>query len=387
MSLPTSVLVALLALAWLFVLVPMFARRRQAVPDAYESTARFRVLGSGGSTRRRRPHFGRRARGEDDMQDEQDFDEPSGELDEELLDSDEEIDADDEIDAESDESDYEDEYEDEVREARRPAVAHASSSGVRRFRSRRAARVEYDQSDFEPGDDAADDQFDGDDGYADDEDLDEAVAGWESPAGATPYRSPRSAGHPGHEDGRTAEARVPAGTLTLEPELEEDPRYRPIPRRAGRGGFNPEAAERLRAQRYRRRRRIVLVLILLTVLTGVAAHYTYPEIWGATGVFGLLLVLYMLYLRRQVKIETDIRRRRMAKLQRARQTRPEYHSDRRTSVTPFAEDAPIAVTPPRRPQYHDWQAGHTVVDLDDEDPSFDDLEYYRPVSYRKAVGQ
>ena len=48
MSIPTSLIVVLLVVAWLVVLVPMVARRREKVPQTEPTGSGFRVL-------RRRP--------------------------------------------------------------------------------------------------------------------------------------------------------------------------------------------------------------------------------------------------------------------------------------------------------------------------------------------
>ncbi|MEP6562454.1 MAG: hypothetical protein ABJD68_15430, partial [Nakamurella sp.] len=95
-------------------------------------------------------------------------------------------------------------------------------------------------------------------------------------------------------------------------------------------------------------------------------------LWFGAVVSLALLVGYLAYLRRQVRIEASIRRRRMERLQRARQIRPESGRSSRLSRT-----GTTAVVP-----------GRTVVDLDDDDPAFDDLdEYQQPVTYRRAAGQ
>ena len=87
MSIPTSLIVVVLVLAWLVVLVPMVARRREAVPEAEMVGGTFRVLQRSDGTRRR-PAFRRRPAVEVG-----DWEDPRGqelsgddELDEELLD-------------------------------------------------------------------------------------------------------------------------------------------------------------------------------------------------------------------------------------------------------------------------------------------------------------
>jgi len=63
MSIPTSLIVVLLVIAWLVVLVPMIARRRERVPQAEPGSSTFRVLRRASATLRRRPFKRAKARG------------------------------------------------------------------------------------------------------------------------------------------------------------------------------------------------------------------------------------------------------------------------------------------------------------------------------------
>ena len=95
----------------------------------------------------------------------------------------------------------------------------------------------------------------------------------------------------------------------------QPPRYRP-----GRGGFDPdEDAEKARA-RYAVRQRIVLTLLVFALLTGVAAAAAFPVVWWAHGAIDLALVVYLIYLRRQVRMEATIRARRAARMAGTRRT-------------------------------------------------------------------
>ena len=166
-----------------------------------------------------------------------------------------------------------------------------------------------------------------------------------------------------------------------------------MPRRPGRGGFDPEAAAKARAFRYRRRRRVSVVLLLAVVAFTLLSVFVAPTAWIGAVVSGALLVGYLAYLRRQVRIEESIRQRRTARLARARQIRPEYAraGGRESFHQPEAafaagsaghDNGPSApMAPPAR-----YRAG-TVVDLDDDDPAFSDLEYHQPLTYRRASGQ
>lgn len=108
----------------------------------------------------------------------------------------------------------------------------------------------------------------------------------------------------------------------LDDDDESDVRWeRPPPRyRPGRGGFDPdEDAEKARA-RYAVRQRIVLTLLVFALLTGVAAAAAFPVVWWAHGAIDLALVVYLIYLRRQVRVEATIRARRAARMAGTRRT-------------------------------------------------------------------
>lgn len=108
---------------------------------------------------------------------------------------------------------------------------------------------------------------------------------------------------------------------TSEPGPGTPTRYRP-----GRGGYDPQAAALSARARYAFRQRVVLVLLVLVVGTAVVAALTVPQLWWAHGAVDLALVGYLVYLRRQVRVEEAIRRRRSARVgagRRAPQGEPE----------------------------------------------------------------
>ncbi len=112
------------------------------------------------------------------------------------------------------------------------------------------------------------------------------------------------------------------------------------------------------------------MLLIATVVFSLLALLTVSVFWAGALVSVVLLAGYLAYLRRQVRIEAAIRQRRMERLQRARQIRPESGRSRPGQARSEAD------------------RGREVVDLDDDDPGFDDLEeYHEPVTYRRAVGQ
>jgi hypothetical protein len=225
---------------------------------------------------------------------------------------------------------------------------------------------------------------------------------------------------PGYSDSRHAESRyteprridVPRSRASQpgrdriaapDPEWRDDKRLRPVPLRPGRGGFDPEAAEQARAYRYRRRRRIAMALLAIAAVCAVLGVLGIMVAWAGAAVAAVLLALYLAYLRRQVRIEESIRQRRAARLERARQIRPVYRASVAEQVRahrtgglprPVTDDDATdgyRVVSHARPSAASVPPAHygpgVVVDLDDDDPAFDDLEYYRPVTYRRAAGE
>jgi hypothetical protein len=128
---------------------------------------------------------------------------------------------------------------------------------------------------------------------------------------------------------RTAEVQIPSARTELrlddvepaEDDAEEwadvDDRVweRPPARyRAGRGGFDAEAAALTARARYAFRQRVVLAMLVAAVGTGVVAGVVLPVLWWAHGALDVLLVGYLVYLRRQVRLEETIRARRAARM-------------------------------------------------------------------------
>ncbi|GAA3065380.1 divisome protein SepX/GlpR [Actinokineospora globicatena] len=153
-----------------------------------------------------------------------------------------------------------------------------------------------------------------------------------------------------------------------EDEQAEPRRYRP-----GRGGYDPEAAARAARAKYGFRQRIVLLMLLAAIATGAVAGLVEPLFWWLHGVVDLTLVAYLSYLRRQVRIEQEIRERRAARMSNA---------PRRSHARP-AEDHDHVTTIPTRSIH----PGAVVVELDDEDPWFDELGEPAHHTYRRAVGE
>lgn len=131
-----------------------------------------------------------------------------------------------------------------------------------------------------------------------------------------------------------------------------------VPERRGRGGFDPHADAVARAARYEVRQRTVIGLLFAAILTAALALILSPALWGLCALVAGALVSYLFYLRRQVQLEQEIRRRRMARLARSR-LGVESRSDEELRLIPARL---------RRP-------GAVVLEVDDEDPVFDHLDH------------
>ena len=325
MTIPNSVIIVILVVAWLIMLVPIYARRHERVHENDEG-ANFRMVKSSGRKRMKRGMGSYRRAESGDEQFAEDLEADDYAADDYVAD------------------DYVAESDDFVDEAVEDADEYVEVEVV----ETEIVTVEYDE---EPVRASNRD-------YADDE-MNSADEDYESAA----------------EDRR----------VSAEREEFEEPAYRaaperiaPSPHRVGRGGYDAEAAEIARAYRYSQRQRVALILLVATVAFAGAAYFAMPALWAGAGVSGALLALYLWYLRRQVTIEEDIRQRRLARLQRAREIRPEHAYVPRAAYEPAAAQVPESAVNRR---------GRVVLDLDDDDPGFDDLEYYAPVEYRRASGQ
>ncbi|WP_410564559.1 gephyrin-like molybdotransferase receptor GlpR [Amycolatopsis sp. cmx-4-61] len=174
------------------------------------------------------------------------------------------------------------------------------------------------------------------------------------------------------------------------------PGYRP-----GRGGFDPEAAEIAARAKYSFRQRIVVILLAIAVLSGLVAGFVVPLAWWGHGVIDVVLVGYLVYLRRQVRIEEEIRQRRLARFNGTRAPRrPSSTSPASVSASGSAsasvDDAEaVEVVEPVRREVIERRPSPTsrvrrsavVVDLDDEDPAFEELDEPGTGPYRRAVGE
>lgn len=181
----------------------------------------------------------------------------------------------------------------------------------------------------------------------------------------------------------------------------DEEEYVERPFRRGRGGYDPESAALVAQAKYAFRRRVVAFLLVAAVATGIAAGVFYTKLWYGHGALDLVLVGYLTYLRRQVRIEEEIRARRLARLQQVRRRRatgPQQQQEppaavaepvrvaeeAETTQVEVVEDRPAL---PPLPRYeHHVRPGTIPVDSDDEDPVFVELDGLESLRYRGAVG-
>ena len=134
---------------------------------------------------------------------------------------------------------------------------------------------------------------------------------------------------------------------------------------ARRNRYESKTAEAVSARKYRFRKHMLLVMGVALVATAVVAYVVTPAMWWACGSVGAVTLLYLAYLRRQTRIEEQLRRRRAQRMARSR------------LGVENTQDSEFDVVPARlrRP-------GSAVLEIDDEDPIFEHLEYATYAEYR-----
>ncbi|GBG40024.1 divisome protein SepX/GlpR [Mycobacterium montefiorense] len=332
-SIPQSLLWISLVVLWLFVLVPMLISKRDAVRRTSDVALATRVLNGGAGSRllrRSGPASGHRS--DPDWKPE----ENSG--DDELDDTDHERrdDLDDDHDAETE----------ELRPARpvvmRMPVAESAEpdyldvdviedSGALPV----GASAEATEPQLAPVDEDEHDEAEAEAvAVADDDHLDDEYEYVEDSSGLEPEAD--------DEDPRVRERMTPASA-----------------RRQRR--FDTKTAAAVTARKYAFRRKVLMVMAVVLVGTATAAFEITPTAWWVCGVATTFTLLYLGYLRRQTKIEEKVRRRRTQRMARAR-FGVENTRDRDYDVVPSRL---------RRP-------GAVVLEIDDEDPIFEHLDYGMP---------
>lgn len=159
------------------------------------------------------------------------------------------------------------------------------------------------------------------------------------------------------EEDEAAEAESPLAEAEEESfELsEEDMEF--IASRRGRGVYDPVASQQLYNRRLQRRKQVLGVLAGLTAIALIASLIVGGKLWIAFLVTAALTGVYLFNLRRQAIEEAKLRRRRLARMRRAR-----------LGVRNL-EDAELGV-PDRL-----LRPGAIVVETDEADPELENLAY------------
>ncbi len=172
------------------------------------------------------------------------------------------------------------------------------------------------------------------------------------------------------QDGTADEYEYVEDTSGLE--AEEEPATVSTPR-ASRPRRAEATAAAVSARKYRFRKRMLMAMAAVMVITAVLSFTVSPDLWWACGGAGAVTILYLAYLRRQTRIEEQVRRRRQQRMARSR-LGVENTEDREFDVVPSRL---------RRP-------GAAVLDIDDEDPIFehlDEVAFARHFDLPRAAGQ
>jgi hypothetical protein len=142
---------------------------------------------------------------------------------------------------------------------------------------------------------------------------------------------------------------------------------------ARRRRYDPAKAAAVSARKYKFRKRMLAFMTLVMMASAAAAYFMQPMGWYLCGGAGAVTLLYLGYLRRQTRIEERLRRRRAKRAARARLGVENTEDD----------DLDLVPSRLRRP-------GSVVLEIDDEDPIFEHLEYApaaRGYDLPRAAGQ
>ncbi|MBW0018308.1 MAG: hypothetical protein JO236_12290 [Mycobacterium sp.] len=346
-SIPQSLLWISLVVLWLFVLVPMLISKRDAVRRTSDVALATRVLnGSAGARLLKRGGPAAGHRSDPDWRPEEEWDdEPTdGHF----------ADADAEQDLARDDKEQEQCVEADDGQGSRPVVMRipvAESSepdylDVDVVEDSGALPAGVSALAPEPADDA-------DEPEAEAEDVDEV------------------------DDDRYGYVEDSSG---LEPEADDDEEgfAAPVPAPGSRKRrYDTKTAVAVSARKYTFRKRVLMVMAVVLVGSAAAAFEVTRTAWWVCGSATAMTMLYLAYLRRQTRIEERVRRRRVQRMARAR-LGVENAYDREYDLVPSRL---------RRP-------GAVVLEIDDEDPIFEHLDYAMPMrnyswprDLPRAVGQ
>ena len=142
---------------------------------------------------------------------------------------------------------------------------------------------------------------------------------------------------------------------------------------ARRQSRESKTAAAVSARKFQFRKRMLMAMAVLLLGSAILAYVVSPSFWWVCGTVGAVTILYLGYLRRQTRIEEQVRRRRAHRLRRS-------HLGVENTRDPEFDVVPARL---RRP-------GSVVLEIDDEDPIFEHLEYApfaREYDMPRAAGQ
>jgi hypothetical protein len=156
-----------------------------------------------------------------------------------------------------------------------------------------------------------------------------------------------------------------------EPEAEVEPAISTPEGRRSR--YESKAAIAAAERKFRFRSRMLSGMGLAILFSGIAAFSLTSSMWWVCAGVGVVTGFYLAYLRRQTRIEEQLRRRRAQRMMRSRHGVESTHDD----------EFDLVPSRLRRP-------GAVVLDIDDEDPIFEHLGYStrgRAYDLPRAAGQ
>jgi hypothetical protein len=357
-SIPQSLLWISLVVLWLFVLVPMLISKRDAVRRTSDVALATRVLNSGQSARllrRSGPAAGHHS--DPDWQ-------PSA-------------DEHDEFDDEHDD----DRLDEHVEEADEPQHAVVLAAAPRRnaepdyldvdIVEEESAALPVGAAEHEIAD--APDEFDTgeiDTGEVGTDDSDAPEPTYETEA--VDEDADDGTDVEDADDGADDEYEYVPDSSGLEAEPESE---RPVDSisAARRRRYESKTAAAVSARKFQFRKRMVMSMGVALLASALLAYFVAPWAWWLCGAVGVVTVLYLGYLRRQTRIEEQVRRRRAQRVRRSR------------LGVENTDDSELDVVPARlrRP-------GAAVLEIDDEDPIFehlDEVAFARHFDLPRAAGQ
>lgn len=159
----------------------------------------------------------------------------------------------------------------------------------------------------------------------------------------------------------------------IEAPSENEPKLSDSMSQARRQRYETKTSLAVRERKFAFRKRMLVAMGAALLVSAVAAYLLTPGLWWVCGTIGVVTVLYLGYLRRQTRIEEQLRRRRARRVARSR-LGVENTDDPEYDVVPSRLKRPGAV----------------VLDIDDEDPIFEHLDYAslaRNYDLPRAAGQ